>query len=78
MNKHKKIFLFFIIIACILLYFCGLPSIIVQYGIDNNIPAFDNGAPFTEVVTVFFFFAHLIGGIFIFSLYMMFYGCHKK
>lgn len=80
MNKHKRalINLLMVIIPC--LYLTVIPNYIVKYGIENNISAFDNGAPFYEVYSVFtsvWIFGHLIGGVLLFSLYMLCYGCHK-
>ena len=81
MNKHKRalINLFMVVMPC--LYLTVIPSYIVKYGISNNIPAFDNGAPFHEVYSVFagvWIFGHLIGAFLLLSLYMVCYGCHKE
>jgi hypothetical protein len=80
MNKHKRalINLLMVIIPC--LYLAVIPDYIVKYGMSNNIPAFDNGAPFNEVYSVFttvWIFGHAIGGVLLFALYMICYGCHK-
>jgi hypothetical protein len=81
MNKHKRalINLLMVIIPC--LYLGVIPSYIVKYGMNNNIPAFNNGAPFHEVYSVFaavWIFGHLIVWALLFALYMLCYGCQVR
>ena len=80
MNKHKRALINLLIFVAALFHTVVLPSYIVEYGMANKIPAFDNGSPFSEVYSAFcafWVFAHLIGGVLLLSLYMITYGCHK-
>jgi len=54
------------------IYFTLVPLFIVKYGMDNHIRAFDNGAPFHEVFSVFtltWFIGHLAAAFFIWVIW---------
>ena len=78
MNKHLRALKNLIYVGVPTLYFAYIPSAIVNYGIENKIPAFDNGAPFYEVYGVFLLTwvgGHIAAAVIIGALYMVTYGC---
>ena len=68
-----------LVLSIVVAYFSAVPYWIVKYGIDNHYPAFDNGAPFSEVFSVFsgaWLFGHMLIGLILLSLYMLLFGCN--
>ena len=81
MNKHKRALMNLASLAAIVFYATGVPYFIVGYGISNNIPAFDNGAPFGEVYSVFsavWIFGNVLAVLVMFGLFGICYGSDEK
>ena len=80
-NKHLTAAKRLAALVAILLYATVTPASIANYGIKNNIRAFDNGAPFNEVHGVFsltWIGGHFIVFLIIYAIYMICYGCDKE
>lgn len=77
MNKYKDAFIVLIVLVAAFFYLAIIPELIIKYG---NIPEL-NSVPFHEIYGPFavaWLLGNLIAGLFIFSLYMICYGCHKE
>jgi hypothetical protein len=79
-GKHWRAIKVLMAIIAFGFYFAWIPNYIVIYGMENSIPAFDNGAPHYEVYSVFLMawaVGHVATAAVCFGLYQLCYGMWK-